>query len=131
MFSQNQELIQAITDLNNAKEEAEEDVKKLSREYDNLDVEDAKIRGAKNKKVAEISKMHKQIEVFKKDKQQLTDRCTEIEVQNPEIEKRLKKVKGDHDKCDQVFQLKDVEVRKQTESLRHEKEKFEGPYNQI
>ena len=75
--------------------------------------------------------MKKQIDDATKQKKQLEEKCNEIETKNPEIERRLERLKREHATCDKVFQVKDVEVRQKTESLRKEKDAIEGPYNQI
>ena len=54
MFSENQDLIKSITDLSEELQLQQKKVEELLKQYDALDVEDAKIRAAKNKKVQEI-----------------------------------------------------------------------------
>ncbi len=81
MFTNNDVLIQTITELSSKNEGADITVVQLSKEYDNLDIEDSKIRVAKTKKINEIQKAKKQIDDFKKQKRTLEDKCNDIEDQ--------------------------------------------------
>lgn len=130
-MQKNDGLIKLIRQTDAETAERKKALNKLSEEYDQIDVEDGKIRQGKKRKLTDITKAQKQIETHQKQKGQLQERCTDIENQNPVIEERLKKAKANQEACDRVFQVKDAEVRKQTEQLRKELEKLEAPYNQI
>lgn len=111
MFMKNHTLVAEITNLHTQQEEADKREKELTRDFSLLERQDIMINNEKKHKITEISKTTKQIEEYKQEKLLISEKCSQIEAENPEIEQRLRDQQAQKSEKETAFEKLDMEVR--------------------
>ena len=130
-FHKNHALVAEINNLHTQIDESEKKEKELKKDFELLERQDIMINNEKKLKITEIAKTTRQIEEYKKQKLDITEKCNQIEAENPQIEARLAELQELKSTKETAFEKMDMEVRQQTEQLRREREQIEGPLNQL
>ena len=130
-FHKNRDLVSEINNLHTQIEESEKKEKELKKDFELLERQDMMIHNEKKMKISEIAKAQWQIEEYKKQKLEITEKCNQIEAENPQIEANLAQLENTRQEKETAFEQMDMEVRQQTEQLRREREQIEAPLNQL
>ena len=110
-FQKNHALVAEINNLHSQIEESEKKEKELKKDFELLERQDIMINSEKRLKVTEIAKTTRQIEDYKKQKLDITEKCNQIEAENPQIEAKLAEMVELRQSKEQAFERMDILVR--------------------